>query len=51
MARDQTPIDSPALDSEALAPLTVLRPNGDPTPLSDQWRTQPIVLALLRHFG
>ena len=37
--------------SHALAALTVLRPNGDPTQLGDQWAEHPIVLALLRHFG
>ena len=39
------------IDSATLAPLTVLRPNGDPALLGDQWTDHPIVLALVRHFG
>lgn len=46
---NDTANDNPT--SHALAALTVLRPNGDPAQLGDQWAQHPIVLALLRHFG
>ncbi len=51
MPRDQTTIDNADLNSAALAPLTILQPNGDTAQLGDQWADHPIVLALVRHFG
>lgn len=34
-----------------LAELNVLTPGGDSVPMQQLWANQPIVLALIRHFG
>jgi hypothetical protein len=36
---------------ERLSALTVLSPQGEEVPLASLWERQPVVLALIRHFG
>lgn len=35
----------------ALAPLTVLDERGAAVPLGGSWKSRPVVLAFVRHFG
>jgi hypothetical protein len=36
---------------ERLASITVQTPDGEPYTLGEAWAKQPVVLALIRHFG
>ena len=38
-------------DAQALAPLTVLDPDGNIVVLGSFWAERPAVLVFLRHFG
>lgn len=35
----------------ALAPMAVLDERGDAVPLGGHWKSRPVVLAFVRHFG
>jgi len=35
----------------ALAPMAVLDERGHAVPLGGQWKSRPVVLAFVRHFG
>jgi hypothetical protein len=39
------------MDSKLLSDVDVVAPNGQPVRLGSLWESQPIVLALVRHFG
>lgn len=48
----QRAIESPMTpDTSKLGELTVLTPDGVPTPVGEAWRSTPAVLVWLRHFG
>ncbi|MFN8643484.1 MAG: hypothetical protein U0802_18150 [Candidatus Binatia bacterium] len=37
--------------AQALKAIEVLDPDGQPQALGSAWRTRPVVLAFIRHFG